>query len=374
MSGAQSLHTPTVSIALDLSKPDAANTPFTGSSPPPDTRPLSFRLRRGDVVTDSTSTSSPAASKASAGPKWYRFFSRKKSDQEPKVTAASLSYPKRRSKSHPELSAGRGTTSSVNFASIENGGGALSATGPAEIVEERGLQSPPSPNEASAPASGCVSTEATAGSACCSAERTDSVQFPGKVVDNAVPPNADGSPLSSNNNKNDNVVMTVVLPALVGTSEKLVAAQRDSEAATARPPRPPPPPTLSKETSSTLGDETRARTRNTPVAGKLAGFVANSNNSSDIANNNSSNISGSRNQVLELEAGTSQATINSGFSSSGSVGDTWRRDSSGGDLWNRVSQDTRPAMSLGMNVLCLDIFNSRIGGGEIRQWVPAEVR
>lgn len=45
------------------------------------------------------------------------------------------------------------------------------------------------------------------------------------------------------------------------------------------------------------------------------------------------------------------------------------------DSWDVAAAESHGIMNLtrGMRVLCLDIFTSRIGGGEIRRWRPGEV-
>lgn len=45
----------------------------------------------------------------------------------------------------------------------------------------------------------------------------------------------------------------------------------------------------------------------------------------------------------------------------------------GGGIWTGALSQEKLGLLTGMRVLCLDIFVSRIGGGEIRRWRPAEV-
>ncbi|CAM9445021.1 unnamed protein product, partial [Laminaria digitata] len=51
-----------------------------------------------------------------------------------------------------------------------------------------------------------------------------------------------------------------------------------------------------------------------------------------------------------------------------------RKDELGGGIWKGALSQEKLGLLKGMRVLCLDVFVSRIGGGEIRRWRPAEIK
>lgn len=374
--GFQSLR---VTTAATPTKSYAPNSP---SPVPPVAAPRPKSISMGDAAAMALTVANPPRDGKGGLSKWYRFFVKKKS-QHPNVATAAAAPSA--SALHGE--SGDSPCSHVECAAATAAAVAAAASSIEQLAEEAneaakhdddaakrsrrpGGETPPKDVSGSS-TPGDDASGATVAIDSAVSSRDDVDALPAAAVPHSS--KKAGSTATTTTNERG------TLRAQGHRDSQQLASTTPLPQSTAPPPSPEATPGSSTHREHRRSGEARAQEEHhhrAPPAGSVAGFPRASR-----ALESGETVCG----VVEADGGAISAANGGGDGCGGggafsrSVdsiilgGDLRRQGASESNFNDQQKQETGLLLAVGMRVLCLDVFESRIGGGEIRRWRPAEV-